>query len=505
MSEHGEHVLSHTAIYMVARGLPGLVAFAAIPLLTRYLDPAGYCRYALVLGGVGLLNALGFQWLRLALVRYLPGCLDDPAILKSTLVTAAVALLAVLGFMVAAVCFMPVGGEWKLIIAACWFMLAAQAMFDMCCEYVRATLRPWKYMVLQLVRSLATVGIGLGLIMLGLGWWGPILGGAAGMAGAVAWTYRRDWSDVRIRYDRQSLAGICQYGLPLSLTIALTLVFSTSDRYLLTWLKGEDVGGLYSVAVDFTSQTLTLLLLVVNMAVFPLAVRAFEREGVEAAKGRMRHNAALLLALGVPCVVGLSVLAEGVCHCFIGPKYRVSCASIMPLVALGAFLGGLKAYHFDAAFQFAHRTIYQVWIVLAAAVVNVALNLLAIKPWGIRGAAGASVAAYVVAIALTAWLGRRHFAMPFPIRGAVQVGAAALLMGMMLYPLRQHQNAAALGAQIVGGAAVYGIVLVTGDFLGVRGAIVRRWRRQRLGLELAAMAADTGASVPATAGVGNGG
>ena len=37
MQRGSKHVLSHAAIYLVARGLPGVVAFCAIPLFTRLL------------------------------------------------------------------------------------------------------------------------------------------------------------------------------------------------------------------------------------------------------------------------------------------------------------------------------------------------------------------------------------------------------------------------------------------------------------------------------------
>src|SRR5215212_166773 len=97
MQREGRNILSHAAIYLVARGLPGIVAFLAIPVFTRLLDPAGYGRYAVVSATVGLLNALCFQWLRLALVRYLPAYKDRTAVLKSTLLAVEFRLVAAAG------------------------------------------------------------------------------------------------------------------------------------------------------------------------------------------------------------------------------------------------------------------------------------------------------------------------------------------------------------------------------------------------------------------------
>jgi O-antigen/teichoic acid export membrane protein len=476
MANSERHVLSHVGIYLLARGLPGVVAFLAIPLFSRLLHPAEYGRYALVVAAAGLVNSLLFQWTRLALVRYLPAHRGESArALKSVLATAVVALSAVLGVAAAAAWWALDGSRWRAAVWPCWALLSVQAGYELCCEFARASVRPWQYMAMQLARSAVGVALGAALAV-AVGWWGPVVGLAAGMGLAVAYAAARDWRDVRPSLDRATLAKVGGYGVPISLTVALTVVIGTSDRFLIDRFLGDGAAGLYSVAFDFTCQTLTLLMLVVNLAVFPLAVRAWESEGPEAAKGRMAANAALLVAVGAPCLVGMCLLAPGIARAFLGAQFRDAAVGLIPLVAAGTFLAGLKAYHFDAAFQFAHRTIHQVWIVLVAAVLNVGLNVLLIPAWGLHGAAAASAVAFGVAIGLTVWQGRRHVALPFPAKPCAQVLAACAAMGAAVYPLRGFQSPAAFAGQVVLGAAVYGVALVAVDFLGLRGAVARRWR-----------------------------
>lgn len=504
MQRDGTNVVSHAAVYLLARGLPGIVAFLAIPLFSRLLDPAQYGRYALVLGTVNVLYALVFQWLRLALSRYVVAAGEDGGKLKSTLVTTVGALVVVSGVVTAAAYAVPFSRGSRDFLVLCWAVLAVQSAFELCCEFARGTLRPWQFMRLQLVRSGAFVLLGAAFVVAGAGWWGPLAGLASGMALAVVLSWR-DWSDVRFVIDRPLLARLAQYGLPLALTVALTAVISTSDRYLIAWLMSDSAAGLYSVAVDLTAQTITLLMTAIHLAMFPVAVRAWERGGADGAAEQMRTNASLLLAVGVPCVVGLAVLAPGIAHTFLGSSFRGAAAMIIPVVALGTFLAGLKHCHFDAAFQFVHRTTSQVWIVLAAAVLNVALNLVAIPRWGIHGAAGASVVAYVSAIALTVVVGRRHVALPMPFGPAAKVLLAGGVMGLLLYPLRHHVAPAAVAAQVAAGALVYGAVLVATDFMGVRTALLakRRAARSRPSAGAAAVADATAAALcPAVPEVG---
>jgi len=474
MGQEKSSALRHSAVYLLARGLPGIVAFLAIPTFSRLLDPAGYGNYALVSASVGLLNALVFQWLRLALVRYLPAYKDNSDTLKSTLLTVQYLLIALLGAAAAVICAIPAARDLRAVVVCCWVLLAIQAPFEMFCEHARARIRPLQFMSMQLVRAFISLALGAGLIVAGFGWWGPLIGVGVGMLLPVAYAFGRDWRGLRLSIDRRALATICQYGLPLSLTVGLTIVISTSDRFLIAGMLGRDAAGLYSVAVDFTSQTIWLLMTVISLAVFPLAVRAWEEQGRKAAQDQMRHNAALLLLVGLPAVVGMAILAPGIADCFLGKSFRHAASHVLPLVAVGTFLAGFKACHFDAAFQFVNRTIIQVWIVLVAAVVNVALNLVMIRRFGINGSAVASVLAYVLSIVLTAVVGRRYLALPVPVRPLLQTLAAAGTMGLALYPLRHRLGPVALATQIAAGAAVYGAALFALDFLGVRTAF---WSR----------------------------
>jgi O-antigen/teichoic acid export membrane protein len=472
----GRSVLGHTAAYLLARGLPGIVAFLAIPLFTRLLQPADYGRYALVVATVNLLNALFFQGLRLSLVRYVPMCANAPARLKSTLVTTILLLVGAVGASAALVCLAPALRHWWPEVLGGWVLLGLVAGFELCSEYVRAVLRPWDYMVLQLTRSAGMVGLGLTFVLLGARWWGPMAGMAGGMGLAVGYSYFKDWREVRLGIDRALLRQICRYGLPLSLTVVLAQLVGTSDRFLIGALLGEGAAGIYSVAADLASQTVTLLMMAVYLAVFPLAVHAWEEEGPVAASAQMQNNASLLLALGMPCVVGMVVLTPGISHCLLGGNYRQAAGRVVPLIAIAAFVAGFKACHFDAALQFAHRTIDQVWIVLVAAVANILMNLVAIPMFGINGAAAVSVVTYVIAVGLSIRRGRRYVLLPFPARGAAQVTFASVAMAALLYPLRDHISPLALAGQVIGGAAVYGVVLLACNFLDLRPLLLRKWR-----------------------------
>jgi O-antigen/teichoic acid export membrane protein len=233
---------------------------------------------------------------------------------------------------------------------------------------------------------------------------------------------------------------------------------------------------LYAASADLTARTLTMLMMSVYSAMFPLAVRLLEEKGPDAARERMKDNASMLLAVGLPGAVGLAVLTGNVSHCVLGEQFRSAAASVVPLIAAGAFLAGFKACHLDAAFQFAHRTIHQVWIVAIAALVNIGLNLIAIPRFGINGASAVSVIALALSMVMTAAVGRRYFALRFPFAAAGRIALAAAVMAAVLWPLRGYRGGVALVGQVGVGAAAYGALLLSLNVLGLRDVVTRKLR-----------------------------
>lgn len=477
MRAAGRHHLKHAAIYLVARGGPGLIAFLAIPLFSRLLKPEEYGRYAVVMAIVSTVNAAVFQWLRLSLVRFMPADGEGHGRLKSTLAATCLTLLAALGLAGAVAAALPGMAEWRGPILATWVLTAGQVFFDLSCEYARAAMRPMRYLGLQLTRTILWLALGAGLIALGWSWYAPVASLALAMGLACLAFSAADWRDARPAIDRELLGRLFRYGMPISLTVLLTVLITSVDRWMVAAYHGESAAGGYSVAVDFTLQTITLLMMTVNLAVFPAAVAAWTRDGHDAAMEHMASNASLLLAVGVPGAAGMAALAPGLADCLLGARFHDAAVPLMPLVGFTALLAGIKAYHFDAAFQFTHRTAQQVAIVGFAGAVNLGLNFLLIPRWGALGAAWSGLISFALMLVVAAVASRRLVKMPFPFASAWRVVAAAALMAAALWPTRTHTGPASLAVQVLLGAAIYAVALLAFDFIGCRTLIAGRLRR----------------------------
>ena len=145
------------------------------------------------------------------------------------------------------------------------------------------------------------------------------------------------------------------------MTAASGYLLDACDRFLISWLLSADALGRYGAAYDLASFSIGMLLMVVNLAGYPLVIRAFERGGLEPARPELAGNLTALLGIGLPADFGARPARAAACRSGTGEPFRADAAVLIPLIAVGALLRDLKAYYLDFAFQLGRRTVGQVW------------------------------------------------------------------------------------------------------------------------------------------------
>jgi O-antigen/teichoic acid export membrane protein len=406
-------LLRHSVSYIVVRGLPGVINFAALGIYTRLLAPDEFGRYALVLAAIGLAEVAFFQWLRLVVARFLPASRHIPSRFLSEIFTLFLLLaLSVSGIslLLAIIWADPV---WQRVLALAVPLLLAQALFQFTLTAAAAQLDPGRYGRLLMSKSFLALLIGGWLAWLGLGALAPLAGLLAGHLLALLIFGLATWKGIKPHFPKaETLRSHLTYGVPLAATFALGWVVSSSDRLIIGWLMDEAAVGAYAVGYDLAQLSLGLLLAIVNTAAFPLAIDAMERKGAAAARVQVAENGELIMIISLAGAAGLIVMSHHVVLLLIGEEFRAGALAVLPLIAFGAAISGIKSFHLDIAFHLAARSHWLVITGCIAACINVILNLILIPYFGIVGAAWATIAAFSTAALGSFYLGRRVFAMP---------------------------------------------------------------------------------------------
>ncbi len=468
-------LIKQSAIYLLARGLPSLITFLSIVFYTRLLPPEDYGIYAQILAIVTLVNAIMFNWLRLSLLRFLSSYSDSKEKLMSTLlfgffIVMGITLLLALSYIVSFKAF----NDLVLIITSC-FLLWLLAWHEMNLELARAKMLPIKYGFLSLVKSSISLLLGIVFALLGMGFWSLILGLLIALMITLIITLRNDWSEVKLRYiDWNIFNEILKYGLPLTATFALEFVIRNSDRLMLGWLINNEAAGKYSVAYDLAQQSIGMLLMVVNLAAYPLAVKAFTNGNEAEFKRQMEQNATAMLLIGIPATAGMVLLSSNISHILIGRDYTAVTIQILPGIAVAAFLSSLKSYYVDRSFQLSKKTIGQLWISLLVAILNVILNIFWIPSMGILGAVYSTVISYVIAFILSWIIGRKILSIPVPKKNIIKIIVSTMVMILVLMPVIKHSGMIALVYQLCIGIFAYSIGLIALNIGGIRVKIIKK-------------------------------
>jgi len=446
-------VVRHFGGYFAGRILPALVTVLAVSLYTRLLEPGAVGLYAL-LASIALFAAVAFYWVRVAMLRTLGSTLVmDPALARTVLVSFAGTALVLALVEVAALAAW--GRFSTTAIALTVAATIANGWFELTITVLQAKRAVGAYGALSVTRAFTTVVVSLCCIAMGLKGEGLLLGFTLGNASALLAVGQ--WAPAMSgRFDRELFHRLAHFGWPITATGVLAQLNVTFDRLLLGVTAGTAAVGIYSVAFDFSRQSVYLLISATALAGQPLAMRLLDTDGAEAARAQLRQNVRLMLGLAIPAVAGLVVLAGPIAHTFFGRHFQNGAETIIALAAVATALYGLRTFYFDQAFELSRRTRPAALISVAATAAGIVCSLALIPRYGAYGAAGSSLIANALGIGLSAAWGRRFFPLPFGAAGWVQAGVATFGMVAVLLLIPVHVGLPWLALACTAAVLAYG-------------------------------------------------
>ena len=169
-------LLKHSASYLLACGLSGIVNLLAIPVLTRLVSPEAYGKYALVVAGVGLFNVVLFRWLSLGLLRFLPAYKENQDVFLSTIFVGFLALVGLTGLSTAIALPLLDDPLHRWLVVMGLLLLWGSAFFELNKELVRCRFSPARYGLLTLVKAIIALGVGGSFAYFGFGAKGLLYG-----------------------------------------------------------------------------------------------------------------------------------------------------------------------------------------------------------------------------------------------------------------------------------------------------------------------------------------
>ncbi len=467
----GRHLLGYLPVQLSQ----AIVGFGSVAVFTRLMPAETYGLYALALAALSLTHIVTFTWLESAVARFharaeVRGRLRDH-LATTYAVYLGVAIIAAI-LIASALYVAPLPLPLKNVLAFAALSLVLRAPLQIGLETHRAGGDVARYSALEAGYLMLGFMVGIGLLLTtDLGAASVFAGTAVAAATALVFDLpvmlRRARGGKRQPVRAKTYA---RYGAAISTSLVFEHLLSVGDRFLIAAFLGSGAVGAYAAGYGLADRLLDILFIWFGAAIWPMTLRAYEREGTEAAQAVAGQAARLMALIAFPAAAGLALVAEPLTGVIVGESVRAGAASILPWIALSGLLNGMMTYYFHEAFTLKRRSGVMAALMAGAALLNLGLNLLLIPAFGLAGAAAATVIAYLIALIVCAQVGRRYFALPLPWGDWIKAATATTIMAAAVYALPETgTHWLDLGLKAGTGAVTYVIAALVFNIAGCRG------------------------------------
>ena len=466
--------------FLPAQAVPALAAFAGVYVFTRVATPAEYGLYALVLSVAQMCQTVLFYWIQVGATRHIESARRDAtlpalesAVYRSHATTCA---LFAAGYTLA-IGLLPLGAPLRHALWYALLIVGLRSLVQVNQAFHRGAMRAGRYNLIECTQAVAQLGFGLALLLLTRARTDALLlGTVLASLLVVSIDLPAVGAALRRPVERQEVATLLRFGLPLSVSFALNYILATSDRLLVEYFLGSGAVGVYAIAYGLMDRSLSSLFVAVSLVAFPLAIRALERDGTAAATAQLRDNGRLLLAIALPACTLLICLNGQLAAVMVGSAFRAEAEAIMPWVAVATLLAGFQIHFFDHAFHLSRRTTLFFWSTGPAALLNIVANVLLLPRYGLMGAVWATLASYAVSLAASIAIGRRVLAVPLDLAESVRVGVACAALALAVRALDPPPTLGGLVAGTAVALLAYAVAGVALDIARVRSPCRRAGR-----------------------------
>jgi O-antigen/teichoic acid export membrane protein len=275
---------------------------------------------------------------------------------------------------------------------------------------------------------------------------------------------------IEMRGGRERWGRLLRAAVPLAGAALLTVAYTRIDQVLVYQLSGAAEAGLYG-AVYRVLDRAQLVPLAVVTTLLPMLAAAWTHD--RARFGRLFQDAAEFLWIAALLPLGLTLVAsEPLVELLFGGEFA-DAAPALPIL-MGAFVAiSLGPLAVNAIVVLGRQRRLATYA-LAGLVINVALNLVLIPPYGFLAAAWVTLVTEVAVVGLALWEVIRHLDEPPALSRFVRAALAAALMTLALWGL--SELGASLAILVAAAVVIYGLLLQALGALDLRRlrALLRR-------------------------------
>jgi len=462
MYETLKDTVKHTAVYGLGNILSKFVGFLMIPVYTRYLTPEDYGTVELLFLTVSILSIILSVGIERAVLRYFFDS-DELSERKKVISSAhffilGTATLTVLILWPLADFFSEVILGYKegaFYFRLIFLILLCDVAVIVPLAFIRAEHRSALYISSAIGRLILVLALNIyWVVFAGRKVDGVLYANLTGSAVVslflIAYTLRK----VGFRFSLPKLRAMLVFGLPLVPASIGMFSLTYADRYFLKAYTDIHTVGLYALGYKFG---ILLSFLITQPFLLMWSAQMFEVAKRPDARFIYRRYVTYFSFVFLFSGLALSLLVREIIAVMADPAYYEA-HTVVPILVLGYYFVGIR-YQFEVSMLLKNKTIYLSAILLGSAAVNLFLNALFIRFYGMMGAAIATTLSFLGLAIATLLVGRRVYPISYEFSRLAKLLLTTITLFCLGYAIPQ-------GSLVLAIAIKLGLVLAFPFVLG---------------------------------------
>ncbi|MFC1931514.1 oligosaccharide flippase family protein [Chloroflexota bacterium] len=440
-----------------------LVGLIQLPLLTKMLGAHAYGIWAQVQATIGLIMPFAGLGLVIAMVRFLAAEKEREGIQEGfysvVAVLALVGMLVSLGLIIFA---RPLAMNFfdgaVQIVRIAGVIVFFDSVIPAYLNLIRTFQQIRRYSVFMAGEACLRVAVFAGLVLSGHDILSVILAMLAIKVIFLSVLFFLIKSQIGIRKPHFSrIREYFSFGLPtVPRSIGYWLVY-LSDRYVISFFLGVTPVGVYSAAYGIGYLPCTIMTVLTFVLLATLS-QLYDEGRLDEVRTHLSYSLKYYLAIVIPFFFGAVIMGKPVLRLFTTPEIASGGYHIIPIVALGFLLYGAHNV-ISHILILVKKTKVMLWTWLAAAALNLGLNVWLVPLIGIIGAAITSLVAFILALGIVSYYSFKEFKFSINWHFIIKSLIASTVMSLAVWLMAPQGNVDTI-LVVVAGVIIYGAVLL---------------------------------------------
>lgn len=304
--------------------------------------------------------------------------------------------------------------------ASLWF----QTLNGIGYSFLKANKKSYKFVFLSLIKMVLVIGLNIYFVaFLKIGVVGVLISTLIAAIIITIILIVPLFIDVGLGFSLKKLREILKFGLPIIPAQFGAFIVHLSDRFFIKEYASIAEAGIYSLGYRFGALPANFISDPFNQIFQPKRMEIYKKKDASYLFGKIFTYYLVIMAFAALIV---AILTKEVLMIMANQEFWAA-YEIVPIIVLATTIFSFH-YHLDVGIIMAKKTKYLAYVNLSNAALVIVLNFLLIPPYGVYGAAWATLIAFIYKGVLTYYFSSRYFKVSFEITRLLKLTIIVVLI-----------------------------------------------------------------------------